>query len=61
MSGARREEYISRVTLCITKNILRRAISENNKSDHTPGVQNLTPGKRTEGVTSKKLRKVARI
>ena len=34
---------------------------ENNKSDHTPGVQNLTPGKRTEGVTSKKLRKVARI
>ena len=33
---------------------------ENNKSDHTPGVQNLTPGKRTEGVTSKKLRKVAR-
>lgn len=34
---------------------------ENNKSDHTPGVQNLTPGKRTDGVTSKKLRKVARI
>lgn len=34
---------------------------ENNKSDHTPGVQNLTPGKRTEGATSKKLRKVARI
>ena len=34
---------------------------ENNKADHTPGVQNLTPGKRTEGVTSKKLCKVARI
>ena len=27
---------------------------ENNKSDHAPGVHNLTPGKRTEGVTSKK-------
>lgn len=34
---------------------------ENNHADHTPGVQNLTPGKRTEGVTSKKLCKVARI
>ena len=101
MSGARREEYISRVTLCITKNIItpgnisnpnitlnldnleyvcedchnkeHKAVhtpmryqydangnllppKENNKSDHTPGVQNLTPGKRTEGVTSKKLR-----